>query len=84
MFTIVIFSERESTMSTNGNHRDQLESKIADSMAELHQLCQRATLDDFQDFWRKKLERRLLDLRQELRDLETGLESPIKPLPAAT
>jgi hypothetical protein len=72
-------------MSTNVNHRDQLECKIADSMAELRQLCQRPTLDDFQDFWRKKLERRLLELREELHDLDKqGLEAAIKPLPAAS
>jgi hypothetical protein len=39
-------------------------------MEELRQLHLKPTLDDFQDFWRKKLEMSLLSLRQELRELE--------------
>jgi len=49
-----------------------LEKKIADSMEELRQLHRLPTLDDFQDFWRKRLESGLLALRQELRDLQAS------------
>jgi hypothetical protein len=50
-----------------------LEKKIADTVEELRQLHRLPTLDDFQDFWRKRLESGLLALRQELRDLKASL-----------
>jgi len=49
-----------------------LEKKIAEFMEELRQLHRLPTLDDFQDFWRKRLESGLLALRQELRDLQAS------------
>jgi hypothetical protein len=54
----------------NRDRQTRLELKIAASMDELRQLHLKPTLDDFQDFWRKKLEASLLSLRQELRLLE--------------
>lgn len=54
----------------NGGRQIQLELKIAEAMEELRQLHLRPTLDDFQNFWRKKLETRLLILRQEVRRFE--------------
>ena len=67
---------------TQSNHRDSmandagvqelmsLRQSIAQSMEELEQLHQLPTLDDFQEYWRKRLESGLLIMRQELRDLE--------------
>lgn len=67
---------------TQSNHRDSmandagvqelmsLRQSIAQSMEELEQLHRRPTLDDFQEYWRKRLESGLLIMRQELRDLE--------------
>ena len=66
---------------TQSNHRDSmandagvqelmsLRQSIAQSMEELEQLHQLPTLDDFQEFWRKRVEADLLAMRQELRDL---------------
>ncbi len=68
----------------NCGERGLLEQKIATSMEELHQLHQRPTLDDFQDFWRGRLESRLLEFRQELRDLiEKEIIAVAGALPAA-
>jgi len=64
--------------------RGLLEQKISTSMEELRQLHQKPTLDDFQDFWREKLESGLVELRQELRDIKEGDRSAIPDsLPAA-
>lgn len=46
------------------------ERRIADGMEELRQLTRMATLDDFQDFRRKRLEYNLNELRQELRHFD--------------
>jgi hypothetical protein len=51
--------------------QEMLVNTIAESMEELKQLHTRPTLDDFQDFRRKKLEFALIDLRLELQALET-------------
>jgi hypothetical protein len=68
----------------NCRERGLLEQKIATSMEELNQLHQKPTLDDFQDFWRGRLEFRLLELRQELRDLlEKERIAIAGPLPVA-
>ena len=56
----------------NSDRRSWLKQKIASSTEELRQLYLKPTLDDFQDFWRKRLEVSLLSLRQELRELEAG------------
>lgn len=53
----------------NRGRQVQLELKVAATMEELRQLHRKPTLDDFQNFWRKKLEARLLSLRQEMREL---------------
>jgi hypothetical protein len=55
----------------NRDERGRVELKIAGSMEELRQLHLKPTLDDFQNFWRKKLEASLLQLRYELRELES-------------
>lgn len=49
--------------------RESLEQTIAGATEELRQLHLKPTLDDFQNFWRKKLETSLFRLRQELREL---------------
>jgi hypothetical protein len=54
----------------NRDERGRLEQTISASMEELRQLNMKPTLDDFQNFWREKLEAGLLRLRQELRQLE--------------
>ncbi|HET9696518.1 MAG TPA: hypothetical protein VFP40_06590 [Terriglobales bacterium] len=54
----------------NSDRRRVLEEKITSAKAELSQLHLKPTLDDFQNFWRKKLEVSLLHLRQELREVE--------------
>lgn len=54
----------------NRDERGRLEQTIAASMEELRQLHLKPTLDDFQDFWQKKLEAGLFKLRQDLRELE--------------
>jgi hypothetical protein len=54
----------------NSDRRSPLELKIAAAMEELRQLHLKPTLDDFQNFWRKKLEASLLGLREEMRGLE--------------
>jgi hypothetical protein len=51
------------------DERGTLERKIAQAMEELRQLHLKPTLDDFQNHWREKLEKGLLDLRQQLRML---------------
>jgi hypothetical protein len=53
----------------NNDERGTLERMIAQVMEELRQLHLRPTLDDFQNHWREKLEKGLLDLRQQLRML---------------
>jgi hypothetical protein len=55
----------------NRDERGRLELAITAVMEELRQLHLKPTLDDFQDFWRKKLEAGLFRLRQELRELDT-------------
>jgi hypothetical protein len=52
----------------NQGRQIQLELKIARAMEELRQLHLKPTSDDFQNFWRKKLEASLLSLRQEMRE----------------
>jgi hypothetical protein len=54
----------------NRDRETALEQKIAVSLEELCQLHLKPTLDDFQDFWRKKLEAGLFGLRQELGELK--------------
>lgn len=68
---------------SESDQRRLLEQKIATSMEELRQLHQKPTLDDFQDFWRNKLETGLLELRQELRDFQEEDRIAVPdPLPA--
>jgi hypothetical protein len=59
-------------MSEHKNREQQglLEGRIATSMEELRQLHHMPTLDDFQEFRRRKLEYGLGELREELRALE--------------
>jgi hypothetical protein len=59
----------------NQDERGRLEQTIAASMEELRQLHLKPTLDDFQNFWREKLEAGLFKLRQELRELEAEEKS---------
>ena len=54
----------------NNEEQRILESKIAQTMEELRQLHRKPTLDDFQNHWREKLEKGLLELRHQLRTLE--------------
>lgn len=68
----------------NRDERGRLEKTIAASMEELRQLHLKPTLDDFQNFWRKKLEAGLFGLRQELRELEAeARDGDVEPLLAA-
>jgi hypothetical protein len=53
----------------NEERRGCLERRIAGSMEELRQLHLKPTLDDFQNFWKEKLEIGLSSLRHELREL---------------
>lgn len=58
------------------DRRIWLKQRITASMEELRQLHMKPTLDDFQNFWSKKLESSLDTLRQELRVLEGTASSP--------
>ena len=58
------------------DRRVWLEHNIDASMEELRQLHLKPTLDDFQNFWRKKLENSLLNLRRELRILKDAASLP--------
>lgn len=69
--------------SLNGNTRTLLEQKIAASTEELRQLHLKPTLDDFQNFWRERLEASLLRLRQELRMLGEDRNPKADPSTAA-
>jgi dynactin complex subunit len=64
----------------SSDRQSRLKQQIAASTEELRQLLQKSTLDDFQNFWRKKLEASLCDLRQELRALEADDRS-LNPVP---
>ena len=52
------------------DRQTRLKLQIAASIEELRQLNMKPTLDDFQNFWRKKLETNVSDLRRKLRAIE--------------
>jgi hypothetical protein len=54
----------------NNDEEGTLEHQIAQGMEELRQLHLKPTLDDFQNYRRNKLEKGLLELRQQLRTLQ--------------
>ena len=54
----------------SSDRQSRLKQQIAASMEELRQLKMKPTLDDFQDFWRRKLEIKVSGLHQELRAIE--------------
>ncbi len=58
------------------DRRISLQQTIDASMEELRQLNLKPTLDDFQNYWRKKLESSLARLRLELRGLNDSTLIP--------